>query len=64
MLTNKFFHNQDLTCSMDVTENIDNNSSREEVNHVVLEENIGKNNDFQEDKFSLIVKKLKNHMHR
>lgn len=49
---------------MDVTENIDNNSSREEVNHVVLEENIGKNNDFQEDKFSLIVKKLKNHMHR
>ncbi|XP_046813104.1 metacaspase-2-like isoform X1 [Vespa crabro] len=53
----------DLTCSMNVTENYDNNSSREEVNHVVLEENIGKNNNFQEDKFSLIVKKLKIHMH-
>lgn len=64
MLTNKFFHNQDLTCSMDVTQKYDNNSSREEINHIVLEENNGENNSFQEDKFSLIVRKLKNHVQR
>lgn len=64
MLTNKFFHNQDLTCSMDVTQKYDNDSSREEINHIVLEENTGENNSFQEDKFSLIVRKLKNHVQR
>nr|KAF7438115.1 hypothetical protein H0235_000506 [Vespula pensylvanica] len=52
----------DLTCSMDVTQKYDNNSSREEINHIVLEENTGENNSFQEDKFSLIVRKLKNHV--
>ncbi|XP_015179557.1 PREDICTED: putative leucine-rich repeat-containing protein DDB_G0290503 isoform X3 [Polistes dominula] len=49
---------KDLTCSMDITQNNDN-SLREEV---ALEKNTKENSSFQEDKFSLLVNKLKNHM--